>query len=119
MSVFHVACTICLVSQYSPGVMQEVVANRGIVESPDGYVAVRDCEFIGMNAWLRPLGQAQWEHFVVADCSMPPGTDGAYEWMTRNMIVAEIDYQTAARWDVVGRMARAQIKTSNAETMTK
>jgi len=52
---------------------------------------------------------------VVADCSMPPGTDGAYEWMTNNNIVGEIDYDTAVRWGVVGRAARVQV--FNNETM--
>lgn len=99
--------------------MQEVVTNREIHGSPDGYIAVRDCEFIGMNIWLRPLGQVEWERFVVADCSMPPGTDGAYEWMTRHRIVGEVDYNTAKRWGVIGQFARAQVKSRNAPTLAR
>jgi len=38
----------------------------------------------------------------VADCAMPPGTDGAYEWMTENNILVEVDYETAERWGSVG-----------------
>ena len=114
MNVFHAICLICTLSQYSPGTMEAVAAHRGIESGADGYLAVRDCEFIGMNVWLRPLGQEHWEHFVVVDCSMPPGTDGAYEWMTTNNIVGEIDYETASRWGVVGRAARVQVRNGYA-----
>ena len=116
MNVFHIACLVCTLSQYSPGTMDQVLLNRGMSHiQADGYLAVRDCGKIGQTAWLRPVGQPHWERFVVADCSMPPGTDGAYEWMTNNNIVGEIDYDTAVRWGVVGRAARVQVL--NNETM--
>ena len=68
----------------------------------DKFVAVRDCDHIGEVLWLAPIGDP-WEMFIVADCAMPPGTDGAYEWMTRNNILVEVDYKTADRWGSVGR----------------
>ena len=96
MSVFFVTCTICTLSQYRPGV---------------------DCQFIGQTVWLRSIGDVEWERFVVADCAKPPGTDGSYEWMTGNLIVGEVDYDTAERWDRVGIAALAQVKTYQSARM--
>lgn len=94
-------------SQYSPGVMQEVVGNRvemGHLTEPlprvDGYVAVRDCEHIGKVLWMAPVG-GEWESFLVVDCAMPKRTDGAWEWMTRNNIQVELDHESAVRLDTV------------------
>lgn len=113
MSAFHIACIVCSLSQYSQGTMEMVVSNRGMDGIyADGFIAVRDCKHIGKVMWLRPIGQMDWERFVVADCSMPPGTDGAYEWMTDNRIVGEVDYETAVRWGVVGRAARVQVRSN-------
>lgn len=97
------------ISQYSPGVMENVRTYRGIdIGRADGMVAVLDCDRIGDTLWLRPLGQADWESFVVMDCAHP--LDGTPEWMARNRVIAEVDHQTAARWDAVGEMVYAQIK---------
>ncbi|MBU2051218.1 MAG: hypothetical protein KKH61_19900 [Gammaproteobacteria bacterium] len=73
----------------------------------DGYVAVPDCSRLGKLVYLRYSGP--WETFLVADCAMPKGTDGAYEWMTENGIGVEVDYETAVRWGIVGRGARVEI----------
>ena len=114
MNIFHIACIVCTLSQYSPGTMDAVLQNRGMDDMyADGYLAVRDCQFIGQTVWLRPIGQIKWERFVVADCSMPPGTDGTYEWMTRHNIVGEIDHKSAVRWGVVGRAAKAQLRNGD------
>lgn len=103
-------------SQYDPGVMETVVANRqaGLtahdlpnpLPAVDGYIAVLDCEEIG-NLWLvRPAGSTIWEVFLVADCAgdhlRPDGLTAA-EWMLTNDILLELDYQTAVRWHTVGR----------------
>lgn len=96
-----------IASHYSPGIMQEVVANRqSMAQLPeiinhDQFVAVRDCEHIGEVMWIAPIGYP-WEMFIIADCSRPPGTDGAYEWMTDNNILVEVDFLTAQRWGSVG-----------------
>jgi len=116
MTAFHIIVLIAgIVSQYSPGVMEEVVANRVAWEQlpyplpgVDGYVAVRDCDRIGDIMYLRPVG-GEWEKFLVADCAMPPGTDGAWEWMTEYNILAEVDYWTAVRWKTVGSVIRAEV----------
>jgi hypothetical protein len=95
-------------SQYDPGVMERVVANRqaGITdhdlpaELPPvaGFVAVKDCGEIG-NVWLvRPEGGV-WEFVLVADCS---GHEETSDWMRENGILIEVDHKTAIRWDVVG-----------------
>jgi len=101
--------TMGMASQYAPGVMDEVVANRqrGItiadlpdpLPSVDGFVAVEDCSEIGDIIWLRPEGQGAWESFLVADCS---GDQRTSDWMARNNILVEVDYATALRWETVG-----------------
>jgi len=103
--MLNTAFLIFIASHYSPGIMQEVVANRHdmgqLSTTHDKFVAVRDCDHIGEVLWLAPIGDP-WEMFIVADCAMPPGTDGAYEWMTENNILVEVDYETAERWGSVG-----------------
>jgi len=119
MGELIVALYIAWASQYSPGVMEQVVANRqsgkawvSLPESlpgVDGFAAVADCYRIGDIIYLRPVGTRRWERFLIADCARPPGTDGSYEWMVRNGIVAEVDYPTAVRWDTVGRGIRVEV----------
>jgi len=97
-------------SQYSPGVMENVVmvrqAGRTAINlsrnlpQVDGFVALKSCADIGQIVLLRKLGETRWERFLVVDCAA--GDDGTIEWMDRNNIIAEIDGETAKRWDVVG-----------------
>jgi len=110
---------VVIASQYSPGVMADVVRVRQhaptfaplplYLPSVDGFVAVRDCDRIGELILIRPVGVDWWETHMVADCTKQPGTDGAYEWMTENGIGVEVSYETAARWGYVGRGFRVEI----------
>ncbi len=93
-------------SQYDPGVMDQVVQyqhRKGSIDSNldnyDGFVATPGCD-IGDVIIARPAGSNKWESFLVVDCA---GSDGAYGWMTRNNILFEVDYETAERWDTIGR----------------
>ena len=118
-------------SQYSPGVMQEVVENRQAgrawvslpAELPElhGYIAVAHCAELGQVWWIRPRGSAvvgqpgdelgqvqrvrpgtgEWERHLVVDCAAPG--DGTLEWMEANNVLVEVSYETAERWGVVGR----------------
>ena len=101
-------------SQYAPGVMQKVIANRqrwkqiGDVGGYDGYVAVRDCQDIGRTYRIRPVGTTEWERFLAVDCACRTDRrehDGlsGYAWMVRHGIWFEVDYETAQRWSTVGR----------------
>jgi hypothetical protein len=102
-------------SQYAPGLMEKVVANRQAgrtaydlpdpLPEVDGYAAVLDCEEIG-SVWLvRPQG-GEWERLLVADCAgsqlRADGLTGG-EWMRANGVLLEVDYRTAVRWNTVGR----------------
>jgi len=98
-------------SQYDPGVMARVIANRqGYGQLPadlppvEGFIAVVDCARLG-EVWLvRPEG-GQWEAMLVADCAGPDlrsdGMTGG-EWMTANNVLVEVDHLTAAHWGTVG-----------------
>ena len=110
-SISHVlhCALVWWASQYSPGIMDQVRANRQLDPvHVDGYIAVADCADIGQVWWIRPIGQAEWESFQVMDCAAP--NDGAREWMARNRIIVEVDHLTAVRWGTVGRGIRVQIK---------
>ena len=106
-------------SQYAPGVMERVVDTRQtpgavamalpeILPEVDGYIAVRDCDHIGEVWTLRGVERltgeylSDWERFLVSDCANPPGTDGAYEWMTDLGVMVEIDWPSAERWGTEG-----------------
>ncbi len=101
-----------LASQYSPGVMTQVVYNRqnghAWVSLPaelphtDGYIAVVDCDQLGEVWWLRPVGAGDWESFLVVDCAHPHKSGGA--WMLRHNIGVEVDHETAQRWGTVGEL---------------
>jgi len=105
-------------SQYAPGVMEKVIANRQRWEQlpetlPDvaGYIAARGCSNIGQIWLLRPTGSVVWEEFLVVDCAgpqlRPDGRTGG-QWMRDNNILIEVGYPTAVQWRVVGRGARVE-----------
>ena len=114
---------LCTLSQYSPGTMESTVAKRqsdGLIAqniAVDGFLATRDCENIGDIVWIRKVGQRDWEMFAIADCAMPKGTDGAFEWMTANSICGEVGHATAKRWNTVDSMVKAQFKNGKTESM--
>lgn len=96
-------------SHYAPNVMAQVIENRqewGHIPHDlshfDGFVAVPECDRIGETIYAKPAHWKTWETFLVADCARPIGTDGAYEWMTENNILIEVDWTTAVRWSAVG-----------------
>lgn len=98
-----------IASQYAPGVSQSVIHVRQTrnvsrplplqVPSVDGFLAVRDCDRIGEVWHLRPIN-GKVESFWVIDCA---GSRETRDWMDRNGIIGEVDYETAARWNTIGR----------------
>ena len=105
-------------SQYAPGVMDKVVYNRQnlstAVSLPDklpdvhGYVAAQKCGDIGKIVYLRPSNceDCAFERFLVADCAGI--ADGGFDWMRRNNILFEVDYETSKRWNTVGRLIQVE-----------
>ena len=87
-------------SAYAPGVMESTVEYRfthGVWwHTPPrnwyevaGYIATNDCAQVGQTMTLiDPAGRAY--RVLVADCG---GDDGGAEFMTRNNIVAELDWR--------------------------
>lgn len=114
MNLVAVAIAIGIASQYSPGVMERVVTYRQArdqlpqnVSRYAGFVAVPDCADIGKELWVRPSG-GDWELMLVADCASKTDSrwqDGlsGYRWMVLNRVLVEVDFETAKRWDTVGR----------------
>jgi len=120
--VVLVTITIGLVSQYSEGTMERVVRYRQTVDGRlsrtlpkvDGFIATKNCDEIGHIRFLRQEG-GKWERFLVADCALPNGDDGACAWMDGdnpwNMpVLAEIGYRSAERWNTVGEMAFGEMR---------
>jgi len=101
-----------IISQYSQGMMEQVVANRQAgnawvslpmdLPKTDGYIAVLDCNELE-NIWWVENPNGVWESMLVVDCARPLETDGAAEWFLENNIAMEIDYETAVRWGTVGK----------------
>lgn len=98
-------------SQYAPGVMESVLAVRSTpgrtsytvpqdLSIYDGFVATRDCDRLGEELLIKPQDQSDYELFLVTDCS---GHITTTQWMNRNNIIVEVDYNTAVRWDTIGR----------------
>lgn len=97
-----------IASQYSQGKMQQVIAYRQNhnqiplnLSQYDGFVAVLEADDIGREYWIRPVGRDHWEKFLAVDCAGI--ADGGYAWMVNSGIIAEVDYQSAQRWNTIGR----------------
>ena len=96
-------------SQYRPGIMPEVVANRQAGRAiptlpqalPDvaGFVAGPYCHEIG-NVVELSIGDGPWERYLIADC---PHNQATRNWMLGNNICYEFDYKTVSRLGFVGR----------------
>ena len=97
-------------SQYAPNVMDRVVrvrqSGRTAMDLPtslpavDGFVAMEDCAMVGEIVFIRPKGESHWDSFLVADCSGHAETSA---WMERNNILVELGYNSAKRYDTIGR----------------
>ncbi len=121
-----VICVILIgwASQYSLGVMERTIAvrqaGRTAYDLPmdlpdvDGYVAVLDPAWIGKIVKLRPAGAAEWETFLVADCAgrndkrKSDDLSGA-DWMRKYNVLVEVDYETAVRWNIAGKVVRVEM----------
>lgn len=106
--------TTGIASQYGRGVMQTVVAYRqrhGQIPADltryDGFVAVPYARDIGREYWIRPVGSDKWELFLAVDCGGV--ADGGQQWMLRNGILVEIDYNSAIRWNVLHRAVKIEM----------
>lgn len=108
---------IGIASQYAPHKMESVIAIRQIpgrttytitrdLSKYDGFVAMESCAELGNEYYIRPQGYTDWELFLVVDCS---GHVETTEWMLRNNIVIEVDYNTAVRWDTVGNGIKVEV----------
>ena len=101
-------------SQYAPGKMEAVIRVRqagrtaytlpAVLPAVDGYAAVLACERIGEVLYVQHAGVV--ESFLVVDCA---GDEETRQWMARNNILLEVDYETAIRWNTVGRGAQVAV----------
>ena len=103
-------------SQYAKGVMQRVIrvrqagrTSRTLPENlpqVDGYAAALSANAIGQIWYIQPEGHSHWERILIVDCG---GADGGASWMARNNVLVEVDYETAQRWDTLGRGKRVRV----------
>ena len=115
--------TVSWCSQYAPGVMDTVIANRQDwgqipfdLSAWDGFVAVPDCEDIGQTYYIRQLNATnrQWLRVLAVDCAgkydrqSDDDARSGYEWMRDNGIAFEVGYETASRWERVGQGIRCE-----------
>ena len=107
-------------SRYAPGVMPRVNEWRhdnGIpggfnpYQDYDGYLALEDCSDVGKVATAHLIidrVQSGPYYFYISDCTESPHT---IEWMRRNRIAGELDYEAWQRLGIVdGRGAWLQIE---------
>lgn len=110
-------------SQYASGVMHRVTEYRQRhgqiaqdVSAYDGFIAVLECDDIGKEYWLRPAGSEAWDFVLAVDCASPYDQQSETDlrsgraWMISENVCAEVDYETAVRWDTVGRMIEVEMK---------
>lgn len=106
-------------SQYAPGKMEEVIRVRQTpgrtnhslpqeLPEADGRIALLEPDLIGDVVLVCPHDSTlPCRTMLVVDCAGIQ--DGGYDWMVRNGIVAEIDYESAVAWGTVGRGIRVDI----------
>lgn len=83
-------------SSYAKGVMERVVANRGMgLGGYKGAVALMGCGDIGKTVRILRPGEGWDGPFLVADCS---GRSGLYEYIMVRRLAVEVDYETAMRY---------------------
>lgn len=92
-------------SQYAPHIMQYTIeARQGWNHLPDDlsqytvFAATAECDDIGREFLISYDGG--YERGIVTDCSNIPETKA---WFADNLILLEVDGDTAARWGIVGR----------------
>lgn len=93
-------------SVYAPGVFESIIADHEEWNQfPDdltpfaGFIALEGCDLFGQSVYARPVDDAGWELFLVADCA---GDQETVEWMQRHYIVAEVDPATFEAWVEAG-----------------
>ena len=106
----HITIDIGHAAYYNPGIMEQVVAIRraGWTANPlppelphvIGFVARRDCSEIGQLVWMCHESEGCRGPYLVSDCANQ--LEGHDKMMEKMGIVVEIDYNTAARWQVLG-----------------
>lgn len=80
-------------SSYAEGVMEKVVANRGMgLSGYRGAAALMGCGDIGKSVYVRPPGGDWYGPLLVADCS---GRSGLYVYILVKRLAVEVDYETA------------------------
>jgi len=87
---------------YAPNVMEATAEYRGLLGTcPDcvGYAAMIDPEWIGQRVWISRPGHRA-ELFLVVDC----GKEEHRAAQKARGLVAEVDFPTAVRWKMRGRI---------------
>lgn len=100
------AVLIGLATFYADGVMDRVVAYRGLsCAECIGAVALLEPEHIGQQIWLQAPGREVEGPFLVADCANRAHAPALRE---RGFVV-DVDWETAQRWGMRGPLPGVQV----------
>src|SRR5512136_842620 len=84
---------------YAPGVMERVADYRGLsCADCIGYAAMVDPQYLGQRIWIGRPGERSEGPFLVVDC----GQAEHKAVQTARGLVAEVDFETARRWNMRG-----------------
>jgi hypothetical protein len=95
-------------SAYAPGVFEDVVRHRFANDwwpvqpqldwyiRAQGYIATNECRDVGRMATLIDPSGREWR-VLIADCGERGKPGEGQDWMTRNRIIAELDWRLFER----------------------
>lgn len=90
--------TTGIASRYDPGVFHTVALNRNL-PTDTRHIALLDCSRVGDRVLVCHKDECVTAQ--VTDCAGI--ADGGRDWMLRNNIAGELDYDTALHLDCVGQ----------------
>ena len=100
------ALLIGVATYYADGVMEQVLANRGLACAECvGSVALLDAAHLGQRVWLQAPGRAVEGPYLVADCANRAHVAA----LRARGFVVDVDWATAQRWGMRGPLPGVRV----------